>query len=377
MTNVKPKCQFVKGKDKINIYPAMNGYDIVRGNPMNSLEDPGVMARIFYHDCKFGYFDFISNVYEDLQCDSDFSMKSISTMDEYEQERTGSNSFSIKARISGEGSGFGISAKASAGYARSTDSDEQAAKKVLDKNKGEIIRAKATCLTHTVTLSEFIRPVFTPDFIAGMKLLHDKVDSTTEEQEKAVATFIRQFGTHYSTHTHLGAELIYERRFQHKAKERSDKLARKDCVKQEADYSVSASYKGAVSASVSAEVEAKTKKCNSVNKDSAFAEDEGFEATKTISRGSRPKDLKSWIDAAFTPVPIKRTLEKMSELFRDDWLAANIDYGIYENLDGAKMKVMFEDAAKRYCNIMLPGQLDDDCEFIGKIKKDHIIFQTT
>ena len=366
MTNVKPKCQFVKGKDKINIYPAMNGYDIVRGNPMNSLEDPGVMARIFYHDCKFGYFDFISNVYEDLQCDSDFSMKSISTMDEYEQERTGSNSFSIKARISGEGSGFGISAKASAGYARSTDSDEQAAKKVLDKNKGEIIRAKATCLTHTVTLSEFIRPVFTPDFIAGMKLLHDKVDSTTEEQEKAVATFIRQFGTHYSTHTHLGAELIYERRFQHKAKERSDKLSRKDCVKQEADYSVSASYKGAVSASVSAEVEAKTKKCNSVNKDSAFAEDEGFEATKTISRGSRPKDLKSWIDATFTPVPIKRTLEKINELFRDDWLTANIDYGIYQNLEGAKMKIMFENATKRYCNIMLPGQLNDDCEFVGK-----------
>ena len=76
----------------------MHGYDFIKGNPMDSLDDPGVRARIFYHDCKFGYFDFIADVFENLQCDSDFSMKTISTMEDYEGERTSSNQFSIKAR---------------------------------------------------------------------------------------------------------------------------------------------------------------------------------------------------------------------------------------------------------------------------------------
>ena len=362
-----PKCQVIKGKDKINVYPAMHGYDFVRGNPMDSLDDPGVMARIFYHDCKFGYFDFISDVYEDLQCDSDFSMKSISTMEDYEGERTSSNDFSIKAKISAEGEGFGVNAKASFGFAKSTNSDEQAAETVLSKRNGEIMRAKATCLTHTVVMDGYIRPVFTPGFIYGLKTLHEKVDSPEDEQEEAVAEFIRQFGTHYSSTTHLGAQLIYERRFESKSDSRSDKLARKDCVKMEADASVSGGYKGvSVSVKASASMEAKQAGCNSINEKSAFAADEGFESTKTISRGSRPKDLKSWVDAAFTPVPIIRTLDKISELFKDKWLTANKAYGFDTSLSGGKMKEMFNKAARKYCQIMLPGQLDENCEFIGK-----------
>ena len=360
-----PKCQVIKGKDNINVYPAMNGYDFIRGNPMDSLEDPGVMSRIFYHDCKFGYFDFISNVFEDLQCDSDFSMKTISTMADYESERTSSNDFSIKARISAEGEGFGVNAKASFGFARSTNSDEQAAESVLSKRKGEIIRAKATCLTHTVVMDGYVRPVFTPGFIRGLKTLHEKVDSPESEQEMVVADFIRQFGTHYSSHTHLGAQLIYERRFESKSDSRSDKLARSGCVKTEADASVSAGYSGIGSVQVSAEVEAKQANCNSINQQSAFAADEGFESTKTISRGSRPKSLDSWVDESFKPVPILRTLDKISELFKDEWVTKNENYGFDMTLSGGKIEKMFNKAARKYCQIMLPGQLDENCEFIG------------
>ena len=361
----QPKCQVIKGKDQINVYPAMHGYDFIKGNPMDSLDDPGVRARIFYHDCKFGYFDFIADVFENLQCDSDFSMKTISTMEDYEGERTSSNQFSIKARISAEGEGFGVNAKASFGYARSTNSDEQAAESVISKRKGEIIRAKATCLTHTIILASYIRPVFTPDFIRGLKTLHEKVDASESEQELVVADFIREFGTHYSSTTHLGAQLIYERRFESKSDSRSDAMSRSSCVKTEADASVSGGYSGlGGSIQASAEVEAKQANCNSVKQKSAFSADEGLESTKTISRGSRPKDLKSWVDAAFTPVPIIRTLDKISDLFKDEWLTSNQNYGFDVSLSGGKMKEMFNKAAKKYCQIMLPGQLDENCEFI-------------
>ena len=139
------------------MYGAMTGYDFVMGNPMDVIVDPGIKARIFLHDCQFGYWDFVSDVRSDLQCDSDFSMKSISSMEEYESERTSSTSMSMAASVSASGSVFGITASASAGFARATNSDERAAEKVLSKHKGEILLAKATCLTHAVSIADDVR----------------------------------------------------------------------------------------------------------------------------------------------------------------------------------------------------------------------------
>ena len=96
----------------------MTGYDAIQGNPLSSLVDPGVRARIFLHDCKFGYFGFVSDVRNNLQCDSDFSMKSIESMEGYEQARKESNTFSAGGKISAQGSFWGITAKASASYNR-------------------------------------------------------------------------------------------------------------------------------------------------------------------------------------------------------------------------------------------------------------------
>ena len=361
----KPKCVVTKGKDDINVYAAMKGYDFVKGNPLDSMDDPGIAGRIFYQDCGDGFFNFILEVTDDLRCDSDFSAKTISSMDEYEAERTSSNSFSVSGAVSAEGSAFGISASASAAYARSTNSDEQASESILSKHNGEIVIAKATCLTHSVSISDFVRPVFTSAFIDGLKFLDGatKSDNVTI-QEQSVARFIREFGTHYSQTTQLGSDLVYERRFDSKATSASEKAKRASCVKQEASASVS--VEGGV-ASGSAEFGMDKEDCSSEAKGSANAAEEGFESTRTVSRGSRPKELNDWVDADFTPVPIKRSLTPMSELFRDEWLEMNADYGFDVTLSGTKIKHMFDAAAKKYCQIMEPGILDENCEVIGKI----------
>ena len=360
----KPKCIPTKQKDQINIYGAVTGYDFVIGNPMDSIDDPGVKARIFLHDCKFGYWDFIADVRNDLQCDSDFSMKSISSMEEYESERTSSTQMSMSASASIGGSGMGISASASAGYARATNSDERASETVLSKYKGEIMIAKATCLTHAVAIANEVRPVFTPDFIYNLEKMDAAAKSRDEEMKrKEVASFVREFGTHYMKEVNLGAQLVYERRFKEKSKSSSEKNDRSGCVKDEASASVSASGYG-VKAGLS--FEAKQKKCNGVKQGSAFAASDGFEGVKTISRGSRPKELTSWIDAAFTPVAIKRTLDKMSTLFRDEWLTKNKHYGFKKSLSGTKIKKMFLEIIPNYCQIMMEGILDSNCKVIGK-----------
>ena len=73
--------------------------DYMQGNPEASLEDPGVKARIFMHDCSHGYYGFVTDIGEDVQCDSGFSMKTISSMEEYEEERKSSSNTAFSAKV--------------------------------------------------------------------------------------------------------------------------------------------------------------------------------------------------------------------------------------------------------------------------------------
>ena len=362
----RAKCIPVKKHKNINVYGAMTGYDAIQGNPMNSLSDPGVKARIFLHDCKFGYFDFVSDVRDNLQCDSDFSMKTIQSMEEYEEERKGSNDFSAGFSLSGKG-GFGaIKVSAAASYTRATNSDQMASEKVLKKYHGEITRAKATCLTHSISISNAVRPVFTPDFIQNIENMDEALQSGDEEKQKeAVANFVKEFGTHYSKVTKLGAELIYERRFENTAKSIQEKKERNKCVKDDASVSVGVGYG---QNEVKASGHYNNKDCEGVKEGSDFSNNEGMEAVKTISRGSRPVDIKKWIDASFTPVAIERTLDDISNLFQDKWMTKSTFYGFDKDLQGDRIKEMYNKYIEQYCSLILYGILDQNCEVIGELE---------
>ena len=360
------KCIPVKLHTGINVYGAMTGYDVIQGNPLSSLVDPGVRARIFLHDCKFGYFDFISDVRKDLKCDSDFSMKTIDSMDAYESDRSKSNKFSAGVSAKGEG-GIGIvTVKASASYDRSSNSDAQDIAKVLNKYKGEITRAEATCLTHSISISDTVRPVFTPGFIQHLEDLDAATRFEEEDsKKKVISKFIKEFGTHYSKVTKLGAQLIYERRFENTAKTSEEKKIRNGCVKDEATFEVGVES-GLNSASVKGHFS--NEDCKKSNEKSDFSNTEGFEAVKTISRGSRPTDLSKWIGANFTPIPIKRILDDLSNLFKDEWMTKSIFYGFEKDLDGSKIKAMYDTYIVQYCTLILYGILDEDCNVIGKLQ---------
>ena len=77
----------------------MDGYDIVKSNRLNPSGDPGITNRIFLHDCFEGYYNFVSDVRLNMNCQSDFSMKSIRTTEEYVEERGSSNKISFGASM--------------------------------------------------------------------------------------------------------------------------------------------------------------------------------------------------------------------------------------------------------------------------------------
>jgi hypothetical protein len=351
----------------MNVYRAMTGYDPIIGNTEDSLSDPGMKARIFLHDCNLGYYGFISDIGPDLQCDSDFSMKSFTSTSSYESERTSSTDFSVSASASGSGEYYGVSASASANYNRATNEEQQASASVFENYSGEIWQAKATCLTHTVSISDSVRPLFTQDFIAHLINLDAASRSNNILHKKtAVKNFVMEFGTHFSKTTKLGAQLVYERRLETQSENVSDKASRSSCIKDEASASISASYDGVVnSASAEAEASGSNNACANVSESSTFELSTSFESTRIVSRGSKPKSLTEWIDSDFNPVPIVRYLEKMTALFKDKWMEKSIFFGFESSLSGTQIESMFSQIIKTYCSLLLEGILDDDCNLIG------------
>ena len=115
------------------------------------------------------------------------------------------------------------------------------------------------------------------------------------------------------------------------------------------------------------EANAEYNECNALNEQSKFDSSEGIDSTRIISRGSRPKSLQEWVDADFTPVPIKRYLTPLSHLFKDEWLSKNEYYGFDKSLSGTKIATMFQQASSVYCSLMLEDVLDDNCELLGNI----------
>ena len=106
--------------------------------------------------------------------------------------------------------------------------------------------------------------------------------------------------------------------------------------------------------------------CGELYLSSKFGLNQGIEGTKTLSRGSRPKELESWIDEEFIPVPVKRYLEQITVLFKDEWLTQSSFYGFERDLAGSNITLMFEQIIPDYCSLMLEGILYEDCSVIGK-----------
>ena len=208
-----------------------------------------------------------------------------------------------------------------------------------------------------------MRPVFTPNFIAGLTML-DEASLTDDESTRktAIVKFLKEFGTHFMERTSLGSELIYEHIFTTTASSKEERENRQKCVKSEAEGSVSG---GGFGAELSASLGVGTGKCEESATDSAFEESESSEISKTIARGSRPKDLSNWVDADFTPVPIHRELQTMTELFQTNWLGKDIFYGFEKSLNGQKMKELFDEYVtnnpEKVCELLMNNFLNKDC----------------
>ena len=102
--NERLQCMRMKRAYEMNLYAAMNGYDLPISNPYDKDGDPAIRNRIFLHDCYYqksltemrahhepAYYNFVSDVRTTMRCDADMSVKSYTNEKEYTKARTHSN----------------------------------------------------------------------------------------------------------------------------------------------------------------------------------------------------------------------------------------------------------------------------------------------
>ena len=88
---------------------------------------------------------------------------------------------------------------ASASFSTDQNSEEQASVHLLNEYQGEIVMAKAKCHTNTVSVSRFVRPIFTPNFIRGLEAMEYAANSNDLlTRMTTMRAFLQEFGTHYN-----------------------------------------------------------------------------------------------------------------------------------------------------------------------------------
>jgi len=368
----EPVCHGFNGASDLQLEAAGNGYNLWKSNPLVSTGDPGAENNGIFEvhctaltpvapnliDATDGFWSSITAI-SDLNCVKEFSSEKMSNFDDYMEAHSGKSAMDVRASVSAAGGVGGVSFSASASARVAGSKEFASAKKFFEETNGEVYMENSLCNTFEVLISRTRRPKFTKRFIDGLLLLNNAIKQNSESKKQdAYNEFVSDFGTHFSRHTIFGAKLTYERRFHSRSVSSAEEEDRKACSVMEAKVSVGGGY-GGVSASASASY-AKSSCSQSSNSGSKGSE-EVSASGRLISIGSRPVEGEEWAGSVFKPVPVDRSIELISNLFKPEWLEQSEVYGIPETLQAEDLKSFFKGESAKYCqNVM--GKTDEECE---------------
>lgn len=236
-------------------------------------------------------------------------------------------------------------------YGRKDNNYEKNIEIFFLETRGEIIELNTECITYSVSVSSFIKPVFTRAFQEGLSKLHTAAeDPDSDASNKTFAKFVREFGTHYMKNTKLGSKIYFQKLFVFKSRDQHELIQRQECVENSARQSI-------LNNSVlnwTASFREESKKCD---KEANFG---GFFLESVIPIGSFPANFENWsTTSTINPVPISYELDKISHITRPEWVD---DIGLSDDahddikwghLNGTLISRFLEYKYTSYCQLLL------------------------
>ena len=89
----------------------------------------------------------------------------------------------------------------------------QKLEKFFSEKQGLISTTMGTCAMYEMSLNTFQLPSFTIPFKSALKELYRARKSSAEKQKQLFIQFISQFGTHFLIEATMGAQYIFETKY--------------------------------------------------------------------------------------------------------------------------------------------------------------------
>jgi len=377
-----------------NLGAALVGYNPIIGNSLiKGNSDPGLRGPIFTPTYKMddGRYNLNSFIHaeEALNCQVNGQTDVVKSYEDYRKKKSGSYSFTEHGENMFDMNLPFFSWLINFDYSESkiksteeTRESEREMKFFRDAN-GEIYINQAKCETHRIVIDNFEPPIFSAQFLSGMRRLHKAAANPTSNKSKR---FISTFGTHYMAESWLGASFTSETRFSSASRNSADQKNRADCVKKAFEKGLNVGVKhrdvdlnlgvqkGGVTGGASTtyggwglnsknQYKNLTRECSDNQKQSDFFFANQFERTKFVTKGSPPfENTNEWEKmVGKNPIVVRFKLNSIANLFDSAWVGDipleedNLSAG---NFDFQKMKHFFLAGLSHYCELML----DRECE---------------
>ena len=181
----------------------------------------------------------------------------------------------------------------------------------FSKKKGLVILSMGLCYSYEIQLDTHFLPPFTKPFKYALKDLHKASFGSLALKTTQFIKFIRQYGTHFTIKTKLGAQFVHETRYSGEVRRQfsADKLRACSHVQGSKIFGI--------------QIEKDSSKCSSSDKNQLDAMSRGNVEEIIVTKGSRPTDIKNWATQVFTPVPLQFQLSPIVNLFTDQNLKVN------------------------------------------------------
>ena len=208
-------------------------------------------------------------------------------------------------------------------------------KTFFSQEKGMMTLQMGLCFSYEVQLDTHYLPMFTTPFKAAIIHLNKASSMNYAYKKSAFFKFIRQYGTHFTIKTKLGAQFIHETRYSSKIRENFNSETLRECSQRS----------GAKIFGI--QVEKDSSKCTSSDQQKLNNMKRGNIEEVTITKGSRPDTIRKWSIQEFTPVPLKFQLSPIVNLFTNGNYKRN-DI----NVNGIALRRWFLPMFWDYCKIV-------------------------
>eukprot|EP00794_Sanderia_malayensis_P015782 gene15782-17375_t len=381
---------------KPNIFAAMYGYNILKGNPVSGDNnvDPGSfgLQQIFVPTKKNDQDRYLLEdgvqVGSGENCDLQEQHEIISNARQYQETMVKTSSvgnemasnleYDVSVSIPVKGAEVGVETTVPPLVSGAFQANNQVKKneQFFSKRTGILASSSATCTAYTVTISSQVPPPFNPGFINMITTLQDATESGDDGvKDRAFDSLIKDFGTHYFKSVVMGSRISVTERLtrEESSKLNTDEL--KDCSKKNLNLLF-----GLIKDSSS-----KCKKVFNSKSTQVFNE---YRRRVITTYGSKPaNNLVDWSNQNMkTPLPIRMKLDPILNLFRKAFMGSIKDkkgrpikftdivkwmgpkYLAYCKDNKNKMGIMTCDVK----DIKLKGcGINDDCEIDQECKNDN------